>query len=77
MKAGTTSGDRFRSWPEILANAARAAGGLRALGVAREVLDIATGRGPPFSHPHQVCVAPRTAAACASASAASFAGKRN
>ena len=34
MKAGTTSGDRFRSWPEILANAARAAGGLRALGVA-------------------------------------------
>ena len=48
MKAGTTSGDRFRSWPEILANAARAAGGLRALGVAREVLDFATGRGPPF-----------------------------
>ena len=36
MKAGTTSGDRFRSWPEILANAARAAGGLRALGVAED-----------------------------------------
>jgi len=26
MNAGATSGDRFRSWPEILANAARAAG---------------------------------------------------
>ena len=36
MKAGTTSGDRFRSWPEIPANAARAAGGLRALGVAED-----------------------------------------
>ena len=36
MKAGTTSGDRFRSWPEILTNAARAAGGLRALGVAED-----------------------------------------
>jgi hypothetical protein len=35
MMAGATSGDRFRSWPEILANAARAAGGLRALGIAR------------------------------------------
>jgi hypothetical protein len=34
MTAGATSGDRFRSWPEILANAARAAEGLRALGVA-------------------------------------------
>ena len=31
MTAGATSGDRFRSWPEILANAARAAVGLRAL----------------------------------------------
>jgi hypothetical protein len=29
MTAGVTSGNRFRSWPEILANAARAAGGLR------------------------------------------------
>ena len=36
MKAGATSGDRFRSWPEILANAARAGGGLRALGVAED-----------------------------------------
>jgi long-chain acyl-CoA synthetase len=36
MTAGATSGDRFRSWPEILANAARAAGGLRALGVAED-----------------------------------------
>jgi hypothetical protein len=36
MKAGVTSGDRFRSWPQILANAARAAGGLRALGVAED-----------------------------------------
>ncbi len=36
MKAGITSGDRFRSWPEILANAARAARGLRALGVAED-----------------------------------------
>ena len=36
MTAGTTSGDRFRSWSEILANAARAAGGLRALGVAED-----------------------------------------
>src|SRR4029078_4108011 len=36
MTAGVTSGDRFRSWPEILANAARAAGGLRALGVAED-----------------------------------------
>ena len=35
MTAGATSGDRFRSWPEILANAARAAGGLRALGVGQ------------------------------------------
>ena len=32
MTAGATSGDHLRSWPEILANAARAAGGLRALG---------------------------------------------
>src|SRR6478672_5234565 len=36
MTAGANSGDRFRSWPEILANAARAAGGLRALGVAED-----------------------------------------
>ena len=36
MTAGATSGNRFRSWPEILANAARAAGGLRALGVAED-----------------------------------------
>ena len=36
MTAGATSGDRFRSWPGILANAARAAGGLRALGVAED-----------------------------------------
>jgi acyl-CoA synthetase (AMP-forming)/AMP-acid ligase II len=36
MTAGATSGNRFRCWPEILANAARAAGGLRALGVAED-----------------------------------------
>ena len=34
--AGVISCDRFRSWPEVLANAARAAGGLRALGVAED-----------------------------------------
>ena len=28
MTAGVTAGERFRSWAEILANAARAAGGL-------------------------------------------------
>ena len=36
MTAGVTAGDRFRSWPEIQANAARAAGGLRALGVGED-----------------------------------------
>jgi len=36
MTAGVTSGERFRSWPEIQANAARAAGGLKALGVAED-----------------------------------------
>jgi long-chain acyl-CoA synthetase len=36
MTAGVTSGERFRSWPEIHANAARAAGGLRALGVGED-----------------------------------------
>ena len=36
MMAGVTSGERFRSWPEIQANAARAAGGLRALGVGED-----------------------------------------
>jgi long-chain acyl-CoA synthetase len=36
MTTGVTSGDRFRSWPEIQASAARAAGGLRALGVAED-----------------------------------------
>jgi long-chain acyl-CoA synthetase len=34
MSAGVTAGERFRSWAEIQANAARAAGGLEALGVA-------------------------------------------
>ena len=34
--SGVTSGDRFRSWAEIQANAARAAGGLRALGVGED-----------------------------------------
>ena len=33
MNAGVTAGERFRSWAEIQANAARAAGGLEALGV--------------------------------------------
>ena len=33
MSAGVTAGERFRSWAEIQANAARAAGGLEALGV--------------------------------------------
>ena len=36
MTAGVTSGERFRSWPEIQANAARAAGGLAALGVGED-----------------------------------------
>ncbi|MCW5735083.1 MAG: AMP-binding protein [Enhydrobacter sp.] len=36
MTAGITSGERFRSWPEIQANAARAAGGLAALGVGED-----------------------------------------
>src|SRR5438045_8522339 len=33
---GVTSGERFRSWADIQANAARAAGGLRALGVGED-----------------------------------------
>ncbi len=33
MTAGVTAGERFRSWADIQANAARAAGGLEALGV--------------------------------------------
>ncbi|HTR85620.1 MAG TPA: acyl-CoA synthetase [Reyranella sp.] len=33
MTSGVTAGERFRSWPEIAANAARGAGGLAALGV--------------------------------------------
>ena len=36
MTAGVTSGERFRSWPEIQANAARAAGGFAALGVGED-----------------------------------------
>ena len=36
MTAGVTAGERFRSWAEIQANAARAAGGLAALGVAED-----------------------------------------
>jgi len=36
MTAGVTSGERFRSWPEIQANAARGAGGLKALGVGED-----------------------------------------
>ncbi len=34
--AGVTSGERFRSWPEVQANAARGAGGLAALGVSED-----------------------------------------
>src|SRR6478752_3673264 len=33
---GVTSGERFRSWPEIQANAARAAGGFAALGIGED-----------------------------------------
>src|SRR5262249_5702404 len=33
---GVTSGDRFRSWPDILANAARAAGGFAGLGIGED-----------------------------------------
>ena len=33
---GVTAGERFRSWPEIQANAARGAGGLTALGVGED-----------------------------------------
>ena len=36
MTAGVTAGERFRSWAEIQANAARAAGGLAALGVGED-----------------------------------------
>ena len=36
MTAGVTSGERFRSWPGIQANAARAAGGFAALGVGED-----------------------------------------
>jgi len=36
MIAGVTSGDRFRSWAEIGANAARAAGGFAALGIGED-----------------------------------------
>ena len=33
---GVISGERFRSWPEVQANAARAAGGFKALGIAED-----------------------------------------
>src|SRR4029079_10047139 len=36
MTAGVTSGERFRSWAEIGANAARAAGGFAALGIGED-----------------------------------------
>jgi long-chain acyl-CoA synthetase len=36
MTAGVTAGERFRSWADIQANAARGAGGLRALGVRED-----------------------------------------
>ena len=36
MTAGVTSGERFRSWPEIEANAACGAGGLKGLGVGED-----------------------------------------
>jgi hypothetical protein len=39
MSAGVTAGERFRSWAEIQANAARAAGGLEALGVRDATAD--------------------------------------
>src|SRR5215475_10988200 len=36
MTAGVTAGERFRSWADIQANAARAAGGLKSLGVRED-----------------------------------------
>jgi long-chain acyl-CoA synthetase len=36
MTTGVTSGERFRSWPEIQANAARAAGGFAVLGIGED-----------------------------------------
>ena len=36
MTAGVTSGERFRGWPEIQANAARGAGGLAAIGIGED-----------------------------------------
>ncbi|HZB55959.1 MAG TPA: acyl-CoA synthetase [Reyranella sp.] len=36
MEPGVSAGERFRSWTEIVANAARAAGGLAALGVGED-----------------------------------------
>jgi long-chain acyl-CoA synthetase len=36
MSTGVTAGERFRGWPEIQANAARAAGGLAALGIGED-----------------------------------------
>jgi long-chain acyl-CoA synthetase len=36
MTAGVTSGERFRSWTEIQANAARGAGGFAALGIGED-----------------------------------------
>ena len=36
MAPGVTAGDRFRSWADIQANAARAASGLAALGVGED-----------------------------------------
>ena len=36
MTAGVTAGERFRSWADIQANAARGAGGLAALGVRED-----------------------------------------
>ena len=36
MEPGVSAGERFRSWAEIAANAARAAGGLAALGVGED-----------------------------------------
>ena len=51
MTAGATSGNRFRGWPEILANAARAAGGLRALGVTCRRWSKPSGRPPSHQRP--------------------------
>ena len=36
MQSGVIAGERFRSWAEIVANAARAAGSLAALGVGED-----------------------------------------